>query len=108
MIEAVRFRLDRPNVNCRQCQINFAEDGIESDCGGCPEHERDQLTIQLLAAYSLATPDGELDQAAVAQALEDLEINPADHRLARRCLAAIHAQVLEHRAESVKEVRGEA
>lgn len=89
----MQFTLDYPKVNCRQCRQNLEEDEIDPDCAECPVDGWDMLTRQLLAVHDRCCPWGELDTKAVAQAMDDLAIAPADRRLARRCLLSIHRTI---------------
>ena len=90
-------------VNCRQCRQNLEEDEIEPECEAtdapCPVNNWDMLTRQLLALYDRCCPWGELNTNAIPQAMEDLEIAPADRRLARRCLVSIHRTIKHHQQQ---------
>lgn len=96
---AVQFTLDYPKMNCRQCRQNLEEDEIEPGCDDCPVDDWDMLTRQLLALHDRCCPWGELIMSAVPQAMDDLEIAPADRRLARRCLISIHRAIKNHQRQ---------
>jgi hypothetical protein len=103
---AVRFCLDYPGVNCRQCRDNLREDGVEPVCstphpavgegaGGsaCPVSLWDTDTHLAMALYERTCPWGELDYMAVQDACNDLEIPNHKRRLMRRILPAIHREI---------------
>lgn len=126
---ALQFTLDYPSVNCRQCRQNLEEDEIEPECagqgwpniagamhgtgatdgqdtgatGGCPVNSWDMPTRQLLALYDRVCPWGDLIMSDVPQAMDDLEIVPADRRLARRCLVGIHRTIKQHQQQTAIE-----
>ncbi len=96
---AVRFCLDFPGINCRQCADNLKTDEIEPDCAGaggseaCPVANWDSDVQQAMALYERVCSWGELDYTAVKTALNDLEIPKTKHRLMRRVLPAIHREI---------------
>lgn len=119
-MEAVRFCLDYPGINCRQCADNLREDGVEPNCAttpnpllnqggdfkpplldeegaggwsGCPVSGWDNDTMLAMALYERACPWGEIDYMAVKDALNDLEIPRHKRRLMRRVLPAIHREI---------------
>ena len=92
----MQFQLDYPKVECRQCRKNLEEDEIEPECADCPVDGWDMLTRLLLALHDRCCPWGDLVMSAVPQAMDDLEIAPADRRLARRCLIGIHRTIKQY------------
>jgi len=103
-VAAVQFSLDYPSINCSQCRQNLEEDEIEPECDGhatepCPVSKWDALTVQMISLHDRVCPWGELIMDAVPQAMEDLEISPADRRIARRCLIVIHRLIKKHQQQ---------
>ncbi|MBM9605970.1 hypothetical protein [Desulfopila inferna] len=86
----MRFSLDYPGVNCRQCGTNFIEDEIEPDCEDCPVKRWDEEVNLALQLYDRACIWGELDHDAINQALKDVAIPSFHYRKYRRCVIALH------------------
>ena len=99
----MRFCLDYPGINCKQCADNWENDELAPDCDNCPIDKWQTDTIISLNLYDRVTPDGELVLGAVKQALSDLSIPIFKHRMMRRNLTAIHRVVNKHQAEQSKE-----
>jgi hypothetical protein len=86
----VRFSLDFPGLNCRQCGTNFKEDEIAPDCDNCPVRSWDNEVNTALHIYERACIWGELDHGSINQALKDVSIAPFQYRRYRRCVIAMH------------------
>lgn len=96
MLAAVRFWLDYPAVNCRQCGENEQGDGIVPECDACPVRDWDRATNTVLALYSMACPGAEIDRGWLDGAFADLDIPGHERPLYRRLVLAVHRQVTEH------------
>lgn len=107
---AVRFCLDYPGVNCRQCADNLKTDEIEPDCAGaggseaCPVASWDSDVTQAMALYERVCPWGELNYTALNDALNDLQIPKTKHRLMRGLLPAIHREIKNQQHQRPTEI----
>ena len=95
----MRFWLDYPGVNCRQCGDNLKTDGIEPECDGCPVKDWSQITWQALGLYNQACQNRELDAAWFETALNDALIPVYKRALYRRLVTAIHHEVTRYHVD---------
>lgn len=95
----MRFSLDYPGINCRQCADNLKKDEIEPGCEDCPVDSWDTDTKMLFVIYDRVCPWGELDYNSFKTAFNDLQIPIFKHRMMRRNLVAIHREIKKQQQE---------
>ncbi len=95
----MRFRLDYPAINCRQCGTNYEEDEIEPDCEECPVSKWDDEVHTVFVLHSDACIWGDLEHGAINQALRDRLIPVKEQRKFRRCVVAMHRLIQEDAIE---------